>query len=132
MKIRSTLSKNKSKKMNTQTVSLMDSPIYQRDFVTSDEEKKLLDIFSSINEWNTKLKRNTLHYGFEYDYTKKNTLHLAAKIPDWLEPIRLRVSSSFGKDFDQVLVNKYLPGEGFNCCTYSINNKEQFIFLIVT
>lgn len=89
-------------------------PIYIANYITSDEESQLLSYIKKATKWNTSLERRTLHMGYEYDYTRKNTLIEAEPIPDWLEWLRQRVSESFGMNFDQVLINEYIPGQGIS------------------
>ena len=44
--------------------------IYRPDFITEEEEKKLLACIDE-NEWSNELQRRVQHYGWRYDYTKR-------------------------------------------------------------
>ena len=121
--------------INTNKLSLLNmaqlvsnQPLYMKDFITEKEEQELLEHFQS-QKWNTSLSRRTLHYGYEYDYSRKNTLHKTEPIPEWLKPCLERASEIFRIDFDQVLINEYVPGQGIS---KHIDNLDLFREIVVS
>ncbi|KAL1961348.1 hypothetical protein VTO42DRAFT_76 [Malbranchea cinnamomea] len=98
--------------------ALPESAYYIPDFITPEEEERLLRKINSapVPRW-TQLSRRRLQT-WPSALTKTNTL-LAAPLPEWLvSPIiprfdRLRIfSSSPHKAPNHVLINEYMPGEG--------------------
>lgn len=87
-----------------------DGLIYIRDFITKDEEKSLLE-FINNQVWNKSLKRYTQHYGYEYNYKYKG-LKKAQDIPEEFVGIVQKVQKYFNDEVEQIIVNRYLPGEG--------------------
>ena len=90
---------------------------YHNNFITSVEQQKLMGIIDS-QIWLDDLKRRVQHYGFKYDYKKRNidkTMHLG-EIPDWCKNIGIKMQTNGIIDFmpDQVIVNEYLPGQGIS------------------
>lgn len=90
---------------------------YHSNFITSVEQQKLMGIIDS-QIWLDDLKRRVQHYGFKYDYKKRNidkTMHLG-EIPDWCKNIGIKMQTNGIIDFmpDQVIVNEYLPGQGIS------------------
>lgn len=53
------------------------------------------------------------HYGYRYDYTSKSLSSNVQPIPDWLKPLMGKLDSNF----DQVIINKYEPGQGISAHT---------------
>lgn len=90
---------------------------YISDFISREEESELISTIDS-QEWNTELKRRTQHYGYKYDYFKKNvdsSLYLGP-VPSFLQPYldRLVEKNIFKELPDQVIVNEYTPGQGIS------------------
>ena len=90
---------------------------YHNNFITSVEQQKLMGIIDS-QIWLDDLKRRVQHYGYKYDYKKRNidkTMHLG-EIPDWCKNIGIKMQTNGIIDFmpDQVIVNEYLPGQGIS------------------
>jgi len=77
---------------------------YTPSYITEEQEQFLI---SKIDKqpWLNDLKRRVQHYGYKYDYkARKITLDLRiVTIPDWLQIL---------PNFDQVIVNEYLCGQG--------------------
>ncbi len=77
---------------------------YIKDYITVEQEQFLI---SKIDEqlWLNDLKRRVQHYGYKYDYkARRITPDLKiGEVPDWLQIL---------PDFDQVIVNEYLCGQG--------------------
>ena len=90
---------------------------YHNNFITYVEQQKLMEIIDS-QIWLDDLKRRVQHYGFKYDYKRRNidnSMHLG-EIPDWCKNIGIKLQSNGIIDFmpDQVIVNEYLPGQGIS------------------
>jgi len=88
------------------------------DFITDDEEEMLI---CNINKqpWNTSLKRLTQHYGYTYNYSSKSIDRVkdkAPNIPDWISVFTDRMLNDryISVKPDQVIINRYLPGEGIS------------------
>lgn len=75
---------------------------YISDYLSLQQSKDLLKQIDG-KPWNTDLKRRVQHYGYKYNYKKQNIdVSMKAEIiPDFLRLF---------KNFDQVIVNEYLPG----------------------
>lgn len=77
---------------------------YIPDYITTEQEQSLI---SQIDKqpWLNDLKRRVQHYGYKYDYkARKITPDLKiADVPEWLQIL---------SNFDQVIVNEYLCGQG--------------------
>ena len=82
-------------------------------YITKSEEKEFLD-FINRQEWSSDLKRRTQHYGYKYPYDTKDKLVQTTPIPKELLPFVDRLNKQFGKTFDQLIVNEYLPGQGIS------------------
>ena len=90
---------------------------YVSDFVTSEEERKIIDKVAA-NEWSTTLSRRVQHYGYRYDYKSRridSSMNLG-ELPKWLRYFgqRLVQQGYFESTPDQVIVNEYLPGQGIS------------------
>lgn len=88
---------------------------YIADFISDSEHK---EIWNSINSepWLNDLKRRVQHYGYKYDYKKRNldySMYIGA-IPQWTKFITERIiEKGYMEQLpDQVIVNEYLPGQG--------------------
>lgn len=91
--------------------------VYQDDFLSLEEEKLIL---SEIDHtvWDTSLKRRVQHYGYLYDYKKKNIIQdfKIGELPDWLLLLERKIRTDFNleQSFNQVIVNEYEPGQGIS------------------
>lgn len=88
---------------------------YIPNFITGAEEKNLLE---SINRepWLNDLKRRVQHYGYKYDYRARslNYSMYLGDLPAWVDPVvhKMRRRNLIDQNFDQLIVNEYLPGQG--------------------
>lgn len=82
----------------------IDGLIYTKNYITIEQEKFLI---SQIDQqpWLADLKRRVQHYGYKYDYkARKITPDLKIDdVPAWLQIL---------PNFDQVIINEYLTGQG--------------------
>jgi alkylated DNA repair dioxygenase AlkB len=93
------------------------------------DTKTHTDLIVNINNsyWSKSLSRYTQHYGYIYNYNSYG-IEQSAPIPEW-------ITSLFpNKNYDQCIINRYLPGEGISphidsnifadeICTLSIGSK---------
>ncbi|NML57701.1 alpha-ketoglutarate-dependent dioxygenase AlkB [Chryseobacterium cheonjiense] len=91
--------------------------VYQDDFLSIEEGKLILSEIDHA-KWDTNLKRRVQHYGYIYDYKKKNidqNLKIG-KLPDWLVLLEQKIKTDFNLEnsFDQVIINEYQPGQGIS------------------
>ena len=90
---------------------------YHDNFITNAEHSELIKIIDE-QPWLDDLKRRVQHYGYKYDYKRRNidkTMHLG-DIPIWCKNIGIKMQVNGIIDFmpDQVIVNEYLPGQGIS------------------
>lgn len=88
---------------------------YIPDYITADDHNQLLDIIDG-QIWSTELKRRVQHYGYKYKYKKRSVdtaLYLGA-LPNLVVSIAKRFyrDGLAEKEFDQVIINEYQPGQG--------------------
>lgn len=84
------------------------------DFISQAEHDDLLKELCAL-PYSTQLKREVQQYGFEYNYAASSKRpQTTTPIPDFLKFLldRLMEQKHFDKMPDQIIVNKYLPGEG--------------------
>lgn len=91
--------------------------VYIPDFITENEEKDILNYCYECkeHEWNTSLKRRTIHFGHEYNYKASNinkTIDIPTIFKNIIEKIHSNHISSL--DFDQIIVNEYTTGQGIS------------------
>lgn len=79
---------------------------YLKDYITTQHEQILIEQIDR-QPWLNDLKRRVQHYGYKYDYkARKITSNLKiAPIPKWLEIL---------PNYDQVIINEYLTGQGIS------------------
>lgn len=97
--------------------NIINGLIYQDDFLSVEDEKLLMsEIDNAI--WDANLKRRVQHYGYIYDYKKKNINQdvKIEKLPDWLLLLEIKIKTNFNiqNSFDQVIINEYEPGQGIS------------------
>ncbi len=85
------------------------------DFVSPDVAADLLTAIDAA-PWRADLKRRVQHYGYVYDYRRRNVdadMRLGP-LPVWLAPLaeRLHAEGYFSAVPDQCIVNEYVPGQG--------------------
>lgn len=90
---------------------------YERDFIDSDEERRLLEAISGLplreaDYHGYTAKRRIVSFGAGYDFDA-NALRAAPPVPPFLHPLRARVAARLGlqaEAFTQALVSEYRPG----------------------
>ena len=102
--------------------------IYRPDFVTEEEETRLLECIDSA-EWITELSRRVQHYGWRYDYKAgriDESMRLG-ELPEWASGLgrRLVKKGLMTELPDQVIVNEYRGKQGIGKHTDSKSFTEQ-------
>lgn len=98
-------------------LALPEDFVYQRDFITRDEEHALLDGIHTLTLEDAKYReytarRRVAYFGFDYDFSK-NQLGEAAPMPAFLHPLREKMARWMGvapEAFVHALVSEYRPG----------------------
>lgn len=85
---------------------------YIGNFIDKDEENFLIQNIED-GEWSMIGGRKVQQYGYTYDYFKK-TLKYASPIPLFLKDLKDRIEKEANFIFDQVIINKYEPGQGIS------------------
>jgi alkylated DNA repair dioxygenase AlkB len=77
---------------------------YTKNHINQEQERFLITQIDN-QPWLKDLKRRVQHYGYKYDYkARRITPDLKiGNIPDWLQIL---------PNFDQVIINEYLTGQG--------------------
>lgn len=77
------------------------------------------DLTASIDAggcWSTELERRVQHFGYRYDYKVRrvSSLMTAMPLPGWGRSLveRILAADLASQQFDQLIVNEYLPGQG--------------------
>lgn len=91
--------------------------IYRPDFITEEEEAKLVKYIDDA-EWSTELQRRVQQYGWYYDY-QKHRIDVSVRVPrlpGWAEELGRRlVNEGLMKDLpDQLIVNEYRGKQGIS------------------
>jgi alkylated DNA repair dioxygenase AlkB len=92
--------------------------IYEPALFDDDEERRLLDRlaqldFEEIRMHGVVAKRTAKHYGFDYDYERREALTDAEPVPDWLEHARAKAAQLAGVEpaaLVEALVQRYPAG----------------------
>lgn len=87
------------------------------EFITKEDEKSFMEEIDK-RKWSDVLKRRTQHYGYRYDYKKRNIdkIEKAENIPEWSSELikNLINQGLFSRKPDQMIVNEYKPGQGIS------------------
>lgn len=91
------------------------------DFITEEEEKKLIEFIGSDGKWQEGPgRREVKQYGYEYNYKNKHEkTKKIADIPKEFKDIIVRMMKTkcFEEEPDQCIINKYEPGQGISAHT---------------
>ncbi|RAK95619.1 2OG-Fe(II) oxygenase family oxidoreductase [Aspergillus ibericus CBS 121593] len=85
--------------------------LWEEDFITPEHEQRLISIFRHELDWPDRTGRQSLHYGYTFDY---KTFGIDPDIPykefpDWLKPL---IPTTEGRPPEQVCLQYYPPGSG--------------------
>lgn len=94
---------------------------YCANYLTEDEEKDLLKLLTESKELtpitHSKDARNVIQYGYTYAYDRSGVTK-CSPIPDvykkLIDPTRIKKMLGKEYDFDQLIINQYLPGQGIS------------------
>jgi alkylated DNA repair dioxygenase AlkB len=100
-----------------QALPLPEGMVYQRDFLTHQEEAELVDLVSAMPLTEMRYKdftarRRVLSFGVKYDFDG-HQLQAAPALPMVLDPLRRKVSAWLGvvpETFTQTLISQYREG----------------------
>lgn len=85
------------------------------DYISAAEERDLLELIDR-NRWSSEFKRRVQHYGYRYDYRRRNVPESGylGMLPGWLQALaeRLQYDGLIAETPDQCVINEYLPGQG--------------------
>lgn len=101
----------------TPAPALPEDLVYERDFLSREEEAHLLDVlrelpFAPMQYQGFTALREVVSYGGKYDFSARR-LEEAAPLPEWLQPLREKAAAWAGiapDAFTQALVAMYKPG----------------------
>jgi alkylated DNA repair dioxygenase AlkB len=104
------------------------------DFISEQEEQNLINNINNAT-WNKSLRQLTQHYGYTYNYRSKSIDKLHDKtqpIPEWIEVFvdRMIENKYISIRPDQVIINRYMPGEGMGAHIDRVNLFKEKIFSI--
>ena len=106
--------------------------IYRPDFVTEEEETRLLECIDCA-EWITELQRRVQHYGWRYDYKKRGIdgSAQAPELPEWARELGRRLVDKrlMPDPPDQLIVNEYCGEQGI---TPHIDHPDDFAEHVAT
>jgi alkylated DNA repair dioxygenase AlkB len=90
---------------------------YWPDFILQSCADALL-AFVDATEWDRGMKRRVQHYGWRYDYRagRVNSNDYLGPLPSVFAELANKIGENLSAptDFDQVIVNEYLPGQGIS------------------
>lgn len=84
-------------------------------WITAETEQHLLNRIHA-QAWSKELKRHVQHYGWRYSYRARavSAEMYLGPLPQWAQPLaeHLAAEGCFPQPPDQLIVNKYEPGQG--------------------
>lgn len=88
---------------------------YVPDYLSKAEEADLRFLIDR-EAWSTELKRRVQHYGYRYDYRRRQAGRYLGRLPGWLMALadRMRYDGLITTLPDQCAINEYLPGQGIS------------------
>jgi len=99
-------------------VPVIEGLFYFPSFIDSAMHNSLIESIDG-QLWEHTLKRRVQQYGYRYDYKNRmdNDPHWLGPLPNWTDQVEalLHQQDIFESDFDQIIVNEYLPGQGIAC-----------------
>ena len=106
--------------------------IYSREFITEEDETRLLEYIDGA-EWITELQRRVQHYGWRYDYKKRgiDSSARAPALPEWARELGRKLVDERLMPIppDQLIVNEYRGEQGI---TPHIDHPDDFAEHIAT
>lgn len=84
--------------------------VYIPDFITTDQEMQITDAVCA-ELWGVLGQRRVQQYGYEYSY-RDRSVHRTKPVPQKLRELLEPIYTHFDCEFDQMLINRYLIGQG--------------------
>lgn len=84
------------------------------EFISAADSNELLERIDE-GQWITELKRRVQHFGYRYFYSSRRVRPSpTVPLPLWATQLlcRLREKKIISQNFNQLIVNEYLPGQG--------------------
>lgn len=86
-------------------------------FLSAAEQEELTRGIDAAR-WSDELKRRVQHYGYRYDYAARSVASSpqTLPVPEWGSRLvrRMLAGGVATQQFDQIIVNEYLPGQGIS------------------
>lgn len=103
--------------------SLITGLSIHNDFISCKEvELGIIKEFKLRGSWEKIGNRRVLQYGFKYRYgIYSQKLEPTTPFPDWLKEFKKKAEEITGQEFNQCIVNEYLPGQGISEHTDDVN-----------
>ncbi|GAG57547.1 unnamed protein product [marine sediment metagenome] len=93
----------------------MDSLVYIPNFITAEEECIFVNYFASCDKWHMRGKRRMQAYGYKYEKGDFATgLRKTQEIPNTFLSLVHNINLTTDRNFNQMTVNEYLPGQGID------------------
>jgi len=88
---------------------------YVKNFLSEEESINLLKVIDQ-QKWLDVINRRVQHYGYIYDYKRRNVSEKIGEIPDWCNFIldMLKENKLISKIPNQLIINEYNPGQGIS------------------
>ena len=87
----------------------------ETNWINSELESELTALIDQ-SLWDTGLKRRVQHYGYRYDYQSRgiDSAEPTTSLPPMVKELAGQIARQAGveRDFNQVIVNEYQPGQG--------------------
>src|SRR5690606_23567302 len=89
--------------------------LYFQNFLTEEYSNEIIKFLDQQNKWKAitgnKNFRRVIHFGYTYSYIRK-PLEKTEDIPDIFLPIQKQLKEKTNKNFDQLIINEYILGQG--------------------
>jgi alkylated DNA repair dioxygenase AlkB len=97
-----------------------------RRHVAPETQVKLLETIDDL-PWQNDLKRRVQQYGYRYDYRRRglDSNSYLGPLPEWSLELLTRFDQEglISTDFNQLIVNEYLPGQGIS---FHVDSRPSF------
>lgn len=115
--------------VNVQYAEGVDGLFYYKRVIPKDFNNQLLEFLQNSGDWTyvnpkNKKSRRVIHYGYSYNYKKKNDVQKITEFPPIINNLRNLISlhGISEEQFNQCIINEYKPGQGISSHT------DSFIF----
>src|SRR5688500_8526734 len=80
---------------------------YIPNFITEEEEERILDYLNQSPDWSGDIHRRTIQYGFKYDYIQQSIVSRMPDIPTELQYLVDRLNTYYTSPINQMIINEY-------------------------